>query len=126
AFSSFKEQLKDHVFQSMTSFQQARGIDLMLMRQVGVKIYDAGVPTFTIVIKGVPRVITVSAFEGFMESRQTDALLIARSVAVDYASLCSLANMKKIIFDALAKTKPEVDKALPGSPVVSGAIVDPS
>jgi len=116
AFSAFKEQLKDHVFQSMASYQQSKGIDLMLMDRVGVEFYDQNTTRFTLKINGVDRHINADRFRRFMESEDPDALLIARTVAVDYSSLCSLANMKKIVVDALSKTRTEVEASAPGSP----------
>jgi hypothetical protein len=52
----------------------------------------------------------------FLESTDPADILIARSVATDYAALCSLANMKKIIVDALSKTKSAVTATAAGSP----------
>lgn len=119
AFSSFKEQLKDHVFQSMASYQQSKGIDLIMLDQAGVIIYDDGADRFSIKINNVAREIDIKKYQSFMNSNDPAALLIARSVAVDYASLCSLANMKKIVVDALVKTKTTIEASPPGSPPVS-------
>ena len=46
----------------------------------------------------------------FLHSTDPIHIMVARNIASEYASLCSIANMRTIIFQALHSTKSKVDK----------------
>jgi hypothetical protein len=86
AFSAFKEQLMTHVFDGMAAYIAA------LKKSGANTVIDSN---------------RVNSSD-FLASRDRKDLLIARSIASDYASLCSLATMRKIVGEALANTTTSV------------------
>lgn len=126
AFATFKEQLKEHVFAAMTSFQQQKGLDWIYKIRTGqmseeamknqqastgqghCRIIPAEVPIGSVDKNNRPetKVIYVDScvIHDFFHKPDAINLMIARSIAADYAALCSLAHMKKIVTAVLEKT----------------------
>jgi hypothetical protein len=54
-----------------------------------------------------PRVIKIDKRRAaaFIDSDRPMDIMIARSMATDYAAICSLANMRRIVAESLAVTK---------------------
>lgn len=126
AFATFREQLKDHVFDSMSTFQKGRGLDLLPKSQIGLYIdgSDETVDTFA-GSKSIRRVslttgdtirVDVEQVREFLASTKPIHLIIARDIATDYAAKCSLANMKKIVVRALNATRTVSEAGGLGSP----------
>ena len=133
AFSAFKEPLMTHVFTSMASYRRQNGLNLLTRGLVGLddfvptstgnaenivyrnsdsqpscRSYTANVAGPPATANGAETSIGIQLnqckFNEFLNSRQPSDLMVARNVAGDYASLCSLANMKKIVNESLVKT----------------------
>jgi hypothetical protein len=81
AFSDYKEQLMAHVFGAMQSY-----------------VENLHYPN-----------IKITAFNDSTIS-ETERLMVARSMASDYASLCSLAQMRQIVSGALNKSETKIRK----------------
>ena len=122
AFAAYKEKLKRHVFQQMAAYQRRKNLDLLQYLKVG--LIDPSQPVTT-KIRGRDVPITTAAVGPFLNERTPSNLMIARSVAADYASLCSLSNMREIVSQALDSTTSGVDSgssslAAPATPVTKG------
>jgi len=119
AFNTFREQLKGHVLDSMDSFQKKKGIDLFFQSRVGILNLDAGTGQDLVDITlgdGSRFKGSLKRLNRFLNSEEPEDLMIARDVASDYASLCSLASMRKIVVEALASTKTGISGSGAGAP----------
>jgi hypothetical protein len=96
AFSAFREQLKDHVFDSMSTFQKGRGLDLLPKSQMGIFVEGSNETVQTISGEKIIRRVSLSTGDTvdvdvarvrkFLESTQPVHLMIARDIATDYAA----------------------------------------
>lgn len=88
AFSDYKEQLMTHVFSAMNSYVETWNSDAKL---------------------------SLFGFDGdkraFLKDGSVTSLMVARSMAADYASLCSLAQMRQIVSGALNKSVTKVENS---------------
>lgn len=127
AFGTFREQLKGHVFESMVSYQKSKGLDLLAKNRVGIQVLDEGeTSTYTSVhlSNGSTIRLNPTRLREFFDSEEPVDLMVARNVAADYASLCSLANMKKIVVDALSNTTTQVRSGSIGSPTGTETVAE--
>ena len=63
----------------------------------------------------------------FLHSSDPIHVMVARNIASEYASICSIASMKTIIYQALHKTRTGTDPKMPDSPTpVTAAITPPN
>ncbi len=94
-FAEFKEELKPLVFREMQSYL--------------VQSKLAGILDVTIGFRNVKQLAAAEqvgepdAVERFLNSQRTDALIVSRNMANDYAAKCSLSNMRTLISDSLRK-----------------------
>ena len=137
-FKEFQEPLHTHVFDLMADFRKKNGLSTLTRSVVGVKMFetDNGTPSAidpiaishsvsyvkqSCNIKTVipaPTDANASATEDvrmdscrmndFLLSREAINLMIARNIATEYASLCSISTMRSIVYQALHTTKSEV------------------
>ena len=136
-FKEFQEPLQTHVFGLMADFRKKNGLSTLTRSLVGVKMFEAGSATAIDPIDPVQDVrysrrncqsirtaipapsdndanhmdvveMDSCKFNDFLVSRQPIHLLIARNLATEYASLCSIATMKSIVYQALHATKTDV------------------
>ena len=94
-FAEFKEELKPLVFREMQSF---------LVKNKLAGIHDVMIGFRS--IDELPReeqVANPALVRKFLDSQSTQALIVARNIATDYAAKCSLANMRTLIADSLQK-----------------------
>lgn len=135
AFSTFKDHLKSHVSDAMSNFRKRNGITTLTRSLIGVNDFTSVSPATKVnpidyAYKGPPACAaynttvsytdkkgkTVStanaAYEinscrvnNFLNSKEPMHMMVSRSIAADYASLCSVSNMKKIIIDVFAATE---------------------
>jgi hypothetical protein len=124
AFSSYKDQLKTHVFESMIAYQKSKGLDLIQSARYGVSVVDVALKdscaTQTVSLSDGNKIkVNLCKTQNFLQSKAPADLMIARGMAADYAALCSLSNMKKIITAALEKTQTGVTASSAGSPTTS-------
>jgi len=103
AFAAYKEQLMTHVFDGMAAYIK--------------KLRDGGINTLI-----DPKRVNDNTF---LSSRQPVDLMLARSIAADYASLCSLATMREIVSQALNNTKTGIS-APAGAANDAGVLLQPS
>ncbi|MEQ1670945.1 MAG: hypothetical protein ABL893_08815 [Hyphomicrobium sp.] len=138
AFSTFREHLKSHVTDAMSSFRNRNGITTLTRGLVGLNDFTAvsgtgkvnpidfrykgpascqAYETKTKVAKKTQIVLTGAdetpeidscRLNGFLDSQEPVHVMVARNVATEYASLCSISNMKKIIVDAFNATETKV------------------
>ena len=100
-FSAYKDQLKRHVFQQMAAYQKTKGLDLLQQYNIGLYSVDE---KNSVTINKMSVKIDRQRVLAFLNDRTPTRLMIARSVAADYASLCSLSNMREIVSHALDST----------------------
>ena len=109
AFATYKESLKTHVFEALADFQAKKGLDILTQARYGVYVYtseDGSTATVTLNTEP-PRSIRIDKRRAaaFIDSDLPMDIMIARSMATDYAAICSLANMRRIVAESLAVTK---------------------
>jgi hypothetical protein len=97
AFSTFKDQLMPQVFGLMSCYRQPRGNNCQSKTVSGINWQD--------IVDNRIRTGTVGGYEKFLGSRALADLMIARGVAQEYASLCSLASLRGIVAGALSATR---------------------
>jgi hypothetical protein len=137
-YVAHRDQLKRHVLQAMSDFRQINGLSLLTRSLIGLNeftrstsrkynpIYygekDGGNCSGEALAIDLPttpskdgKAVTAYSYQidqcklnSFLRSSAPIHLLVARNIATEYASLCSLSNLKTIIGDALSKTKSEV------------------
>lgn len=134
AFATFKEHLKTHVADAMTSFRQKNGISTLTRSLIGVNDFEAvsnnkvnpidyrynGPASCPPAYKTSVTYQNASSdkdegtveyeldrcrLNSFLESHDPVHLVIVRNIAAEYASLCSISHMKKITNDAFNATK---------------------
>ncbi|MEZ5924519.1 MAG: hypothetical protein R3D57_09045 [Hyphomicrobiaceae bacterium] len=94
-FAEFKEELKPLVFREMQSFMVKNKLAGILDVRIGFRSPDD--------LSADERIGNAALVRQFLDSNSTQALIIARNVATDYAAKCSLANMRTLIADSLQK-----------------------
>lgn len=120
AFATFKESLKQHVIAEMADFQAKRGLDLYAQWEMGVVpdyVEQGGIKKLA--LRTNPQTyINVSEPKAvsYLKSDSPSHLLLARSIAADYAAICSLANMRRIIEASLNVTTTQSSATL-GNPI---------
>lgn len=108
AFATFKESLKQHVIAEMADFQAKRGLDLYAQSQLGIVpdyVDEGSIKKVALRTSPVTHVrVSEKRVGSFLNSKSTAHHLLARSIAADYAAICSLANMRRIIEASLNAT----------------------
>lgn len=94
-FAEFKEELKPLVFREMQSFMVKNKLAGILDVRIGFRSIDE--------LSEDERVASPQLVRQFLDSNSTQAQIIARNLATDYAAKCSLANMRTLIADSLQK-----------------------
>ncbi len=67
----------------------------------------------------IPMTVNSCKVNDFLHSTEPIHVMVARNIASEYASLCSIASMRTIIFQALHVTKTDVGKTDSSSPVTT-------
>lgn len=147
-FSDFKEPLQTHVYDLMGGFRIKNGLSTLTRSLVGVNLfaphndgkinpisygttafvrdgacYDSTVeisaPTTANPSQKVAMSINSCRVNDFLRSTDPIHLLVARNIASEYASLCSISSMRTIIYQALHATKSDVAKADSSAAVIT-------
>lgn len=137
-FKEFQEPLHTHVFDLMADFRKKNGLSTLTRSLVGVKMFETDSSaaaaidpvtvshgmTYTKSACDIKTLISAPTktdannteevhmdgcrMNDFLQSREAINLMIARNIATEYASLCSISTMRSIVYQALHATKSEV------------------
>lgn len=128
AFYTFRKSLKRHVFEALGDFQSKKGLDLIVQDRYGVKfeselISGNGGSVYRIKLNTKTETkleVDVTQLRAFLASPLTEDLLIAQTIATDYAVICSLENLRRIIEQSLDVAITTADaQANPAAPTVT-------
>ena len=128
AFYAFRKSLKRHVFQGLADFQTKKGLDLLVQSRYGLKMQvlypdsnDHNVARIQLNADSKLSIdVNVVQLRAFLSSKQTEDLLIAQTIATDYAVICSLENLRRIVEDSLdSSSTTALADPNPASPTVT-------
>ncbi len=128
AFYSFRKSLKRHVFTALSDFQSKKGLDLIIQRRYGVQFHSEllegnGSSVYRIKLSTENQTtldVNIDRLRLFLASSLTEDLLIAQTIATDYAVICSLENLRRIIEQSLDVATTTADaSANPAAPTVT-------
>ena len=132
-YVAHRDQLMRHVLEQMADFRRKNGISALTRGLVGVNDFTTvaddkkkmnpityGESYSTVCSRNdslaiavedtskTPHQVNSCKLDSFLSSTEPVNLLVARNIAGEYASLCSLSNLKAIIGGALGATKSKV------------------
>lgn len=147
-FADFKEPLQTHVFDAMADFRIKNGLSTLTRSLVGVSLFkdkesslynpinygtlkgshDQSCESVKVQLpkpKGSdadlpPIAMNACKMNSFLASHDPIHLMVSRNIASEYASICSIASMRTIIYQALHATKSKVGNGDSPAPKTEG------